>query len=75
VSRYEVVFSARALESVDTLRRNQQRTRHDPADVLKTLFRDIFGCRGRDFGSPSRGVLGISDGNEGVQMERRPPPR
>ena len=38
-----------------------------PADTLKTLFRDIFGCRGRDFGSPSRGVLGISDGNEGVQ--------
>ena len=38
-----------------------------PADTLKTLFRDIFQCRGRDFGSPSRGVLGISDGNEGVQ--------
>ena len=38
-----------------------------PADTLKTLFRDIFQCPGRDFGSPSRGVLGISDGNEGVQ--------
>jgi len=38
-----------------------------PADTLKTLFRDIFQCRGRDFGSPSRSVLGISDGNEGVQ--------
>ena len=38
-----------------------------PADTLKSLFRDIFQCRGRDFGSPSRGVLGISDGNEGVQ--------
>lgn len=37
------------------------------ADPLKTLFRDIFQCRGRDFGSPSRGVLGISDGNKGVQ--------
>ena len=37
------------------------------ADTLKSLFRDIFQCRGRDFGSPSRGVLGISDGNEGVQ--------
>ncbi len=36
----------------------------DPADTLKTLFRDIFQCRGRDLGSPSRGVLGISDGNE-----------
>ena len=38
-----------------------------PADTLKALFRDIFQCRGRDFGSPSRGVLGISDGNESVQ--------
>ncbi len=38
-----------------------------PSEALKSLFRDIFGCRGRDFGSPSRGVLGISDGNEGVQ--------
>ena len=42
------------------------RSRH-PADALKSLFRDVFGCRGRHFGSPSRGVLGISDGNEGVQ--------
>ena len=38
-----------------------------PADTLKALFREIFQCPGRDFGSPSRGVLGISDGNEGVQ--------
>ncbi|MDE2782199.1 MAG: hypothetical protein OXK77_04515 [Gemmatimonadota bacterium] len=38
-----------------------------PADALKSLFRDIFGCPGRDFGSPSRGVLGISDSNDGVQ--------
>ena len=38
-----------------------------PADALKVLFREVFVCRGRDFGSPSRGVLGISDGNEGVQ--------
>ena len=37
------------------------------ADVLKSLFSGIIGCRERDFGSPSRGVLGISDGNEGVQ--------
>ena len=37
------------------------------ADVLKSHFRDFFGCRGRDFGSLSRGVLGISDGNAGVQ--------
>ena len=38
-----------------------------PTDTLKSLFRGVFGCRGREFGSPSRGVLGISDGNEGVQ--------
>ena len=37
------------------------------ADALKALFRDVFRCPGREFGSPSRGVLGISDGNEGVQ--------
>lgn len=37
------------------------------ADALKALFRDVFRCPGRDFGSPPRGVLGISDGNEGVQ--------
>ncbi len=37
------------------------------ADTLKTLFRDVFRCPGRDFGSPLRGALGISDGNEGVQ--------
>ena len=38
-----------------------------PADALKSCFRDVFGCPGREFGSLSRGVLGISDGNEGVQ--------
>ena len=38
-----------------------------PADALRALFRDIFQCRGRDYGSPSGRVLGISDGNEGVQ--------
>ena len=37
------------------------------ADALKSCFRDVFGCRGREFGSLSRGVLGISDANEGVQ--------
>ena len=36
-------------------------------DALKSCFRDVFGCHGREFGSLSRGVLGISDGNEGVQ--------
>ena len=36
-------------------------------DALKSCFRDVFGCRGREFGSLSRGVLGVSDGNEGVQ--------
>ena len=35
--------------------------------ALKSRFRNVFGCRGREFGSLSRGVLGISDGNEGVQ--------
>ena len=37
------------------------------ADTLKNRFRDVFGCRGSEFGSLSRGILGISDGNEGVQ--------
>lgn len=37
------------------------------ADTLKAHFRDVFRCPGRDFGSPLRGALGISDGNEGVQ--------
>ena len=38
-----------------------------PAEALKSCFTDVFGCRGREFGSRSRDVLGISDGNEGVQ--------
>ena len=37
------------------------------ADTLKTCFREVFRCRASDFGSPFRGVLCISDGNEGVQ--------
>ena len=37
------------------------------ADTLRTHFRNVFGCCGREFGSPFRGVLGISDGNKGVQ--------
>ena len=37
------------------------------AAALKSCFRDVFGGRGGDVGSPCRGVLGISDGNEGVQ--------
>lgn len=45
------------------------------AGALKTLFRDVFRCRGRDFGSPSRGVLGISDGNEGIQWNAAYYPR
>ena len=39
---------------------------HD-VDTLRNCFRDLFGCPGREFGSRSRGVLGISDGNKGVQ--------
>jgi len=31
------------------------------------LFRNLFECDGREFGSPSHGVLGVSDGIEGVQ--------
>lgn len=45
------------------------------ADALKALFRDVFRCPGRDFGSPSRDVLGISDGNEGVQWNTAYYPR
>ena len=45
------------------------------ADALKSRFRDVFGCRGREFGSRSRGVLGISDGNGGVQWNAAYYPR
>ena len=45
------------------------------ADAVKSCFRDVFGCRGREFGSPSRGVLGVSDGNEGVQWNAGHYPR
>ena len=37
------------------------------ADIVFGLFRDLFACEGRRFGSRSLGVLGISDGCEGVQ--------
>ena len=46
-----------------------------PADALKRRFRDVFGCRGREFGSLSCGVPGISDGNEGVQWNAGYRPR
>lgn len=36
----------------------------DRAEALRSCFRGVFGCRGREFGSLSRGV---SDGVEGVQ--------
>ena len=45
------------------------------SDALKSCFRDVFECRGREFGSLSRGVLGISDGNEGVQWNAGHYPR
>ena len=35
--------------------------------ILATVFRDVFDCRGRLFGRPSGGVIGISDGADGVQ--------
>lgn len=37
------------------------------AEVVIGLFRDLFGCDGRRFGSPALGLIGISDGLEGVQ--------
>ena len=37
------------------------------ADIVIGLFRDLFSCEGRRFGSRSLGVMGISDGCEGVQ--------
>ena len=39
----------------------------DQARVVTGLFLDLFECDGQRFGSPSLGVLGISDGFEGVQ--------
>jgi len=36
-------------------------------DIVIGLFRDLFACKGQRFGSRSLGVLGISDGCEGVQ--------
>ena len=40
---------------------------NERAAVVTELFKALFGIDGRLFGSPSLGVLGISDGNEGVQ--------
>ena len=37
------------------------------AEVVIDLFRDVFDCSGQRFGSLSLGLLGISDGREGVQ--------
>lgn len=37
------------------------------AEVVIDAFRDLFACDGQPFGSLSLGVLGISDGSEGVQ--------
>ena len=37
------------------------------AEVVIGLFRDLFGCDGRRFGSLSLGLIGISDGLDGVQ--------
>lgn len=36
-------------------------------EPLRQAFGEVFGTEPRDFGSPSRGLLGVSDGNEGVQ--------
>ena len=40
---------------------------HPPFHTASGISSPSFGCCGTDFGSPSRGVLGISDGNDGVQ--------
>ena len=37
------------------------------AEAVIDLFRDLFACEGQRFGSPALGVLGASDGTEGVQ--------
>lgn len=39
----------------------------EQAGVVIGLFKSLFECDGKRFGSPSLGVLGISDGVEGVQ--------
>ena len=37
------------------------------AGVVTDRFKDLFECAGRRFGSRPLGVLGVSDGVEGVQ--------
>ncbi len=37
------------------------------AGIVIDLFRDLFDCNGQRFGSLSLGLLGISDGRDGVQ--------
>jgi len=39
----------------------------EEAGIVIGLFRSLFECDGQRFGSPSLGVLGVSDGVEGVQ--------
>ena len=39
----------------------------EQAEVVIGLFRSLFECEGQRFGSASLGVLGVSDGVEGVQ--------
>lgn len=53
--------SSAAASKVDT-KGLEERT-----DIVIGLFRDLFACAGQRFGSRSLGVLGISDGCEGVQ--------
>jgi hypothetical protein len=36
-------------------------------DELRWAFRRVFGVHGREFGSPSIRLGGLSDGNDGVQ--------
>ena len=39
----------------------------ESAGVVIRLFTSLFECDGQRFSSPSLGVLGVSDGVEGVQ--------
>jgi len=41
------------------------------AEVVRRAFRHLFRCGGVPFGNNARGVLGVSDGAEGVQWNAR----
>lgn len=41
--------------------------KQDSIDIIKTVYRDIFGHEGRNFGSNVHGYFGVSEHNKGVQ--------